>query len=99
MRRSPNAGRTCLRGRAHRQKLRSRGITAVIPEPADQIGHRKDRGSRGGRPVSFDADRYRNGVQRGFDRLKNWRGPATRYDKHVVHYRGGMVLGAALLWL
>jgi putative transposase len=87
--------------RAHRQELRSRGITAVIPEPADQIGHRKNRGSRGGRPVTFDADRYRgrNVVERGFNRLKNWRGLATRYDKHVVHYRGGMVLGAALLWL
>jgi len=24
---------------------------------------------------------------------------APRYDKHVVHYRGGMVLGAAALWL
>jgi transposase len=73
----------------------------VIPEPADQIGHRKNRGSRGGRPVTFDADRYRgrNVVERGFNRLKNWRGLATRYDKHVVHYRGGMVLGAALLWL
>jgi putative transposase len=87
--------------RAHRERLRSRGITAVIPEPADQIGHRRNRGSRGGRPVNFDADRYRgrNVVERGFNRLKNWRGLATRYDKHVVHYRGGMVLGAALLWL
>ena len=85
--------------RAHRQKLRSRGITAIIPEPADQIGYRRNRGSRGGRPVSFDADRYRgrNVVERGFNRLKNWRGLATRYDKHVVHYRGCMVLGDALL--
>ncbi len=27
-------------------------IKAVIPEPSDQIGHRKRRGSRGGRPVA-----------------------------------------------
>ena len=29
--------------RAHREDLRSRGITAVIPERADQIGHRKNK--------------------------------------------------------
>jgi transposase len=44
------------------------------------------------------ADRYRgrNVVERGFNRLENWCGLATRSDKHVVHYRGGMLLGAAL---
>jgi hypothetical protein len=26
--------------RVHREHLRSRGITAVIPEPADQLAHR-----------------------------------------------------------
>ncbi len=73
----------------------------MIPKPADQIGHRKDRGSPGGRPVNFNADRYcgRNVVERGFNRIKNWRGLATRYDKHVLIYRGGVVLAAILLWL
>lgn len=87
--------------RAHRAHLRARGITAVIPEPADQIGHRKNRGSRGGRPVDFSAERYRdrNVVERSFNQLKNWRGLATRYDKHVVTYRGGMVLASILIWL
>lgn len=33
--------------RAMRRDLRSRRIIAVIPEPADQQGHRKRRGSRG----------------------------------------------------
>lgn len=42
--------------KAIRELLRSRSITAVIPQPADQIGHRKRRGSSGGRPPSFDAD-------------------------------------------
>ncbi|WP_420831549.1 transposase [Amycolatopsis lexingtonensis] len=41
--------------RAIRRLLRTRGIAAVIPEPADQAGHRKRRGSRGGRPPAFDA--------------------------------------------
>ena len=31
--------------------------SAVIPEPADQAGHRKRRGSRGGRPVTYDQAR------------------------------------------
>jgi hypothetical protein len=32
--------------RAHRELLRRRGITAVVPERGDQIAHRKRRGSR-----------------------------------------------------
>ncbi len=87
--------------RAHRAHLRARGVLTVIPEPADQIGHRNRRGSRGHRPVNFDPGRYRdrNIGGRAFNQLKNWRGLAARYDKHVVTYRGGIVLAAALLWL
>jgi transposase len=87
--------------RAHRALLRARGITAVIPEPSDQIGHRKNKGSRGGRPVGYDVEDYkhRNVVERAFNQLKNWRGLATRYDKHALVYRGGVVLASILLWL
>lgn len=42
--------------RAIRGHLRDRGITSVIPEPDDQKGHRKRRGSRGGRPVALDTN-------------------------------------------
>jgi transposase len=68
--------------RAIRQHLRARGIRAVIPEPADQQGHRRRRGSRGGRPVALDQDTYRgrNVIERRFAHLKQWRGIATRYD-------------------
>lgn len=87
--------------RAHRQHLRSRRIKTVIPEPADQVGHRKNKGSRGGRPVGYDVEDYknRNVVERAFNQLKNWRGIATRYDKHALVYRGGVVLAAITLWL
>ena len=87
--------------RGTRARLRARGITAVIPEPADQAGHRKRRGSRGGRPVSYDVQDYkqRNVVERFFNRMKQWRGLATRYDTHAVCYRGGVVLAAILDWL
>jgi len=87
--------------RHHRDELRRRGIQAVIPEPSDQIRHRKNRGAAGGRPPAFDVTRYRdrNVVERAFNQLKAWRGLATRYDKHARNYRGGLVLASALLWL
>ena len=87
--------------RGHRTLLRSRGIVAVIPEPGDQIGHRKRCGSRGGRPVSYDIEDYknRNVVERFFNRMKNWRALASRYDKKALVYRGGVVLAAILDWL
>lgn len=87
--------------RGHRALLRSRGIVAVIPERADQIANRTRKGARGGRPVSFDAADYknRNVVERFFNRMKQWRGLASRYDKHAVMYRGGVVLAAILAWL
>lgn len=86
--------------RAIRQHLRQRGITAVIPEPSDQIGHRKRRSSHGGRPPTFDAHDYksRNVIERGFQTAKQWRGIATRYDKLALTYRGGAVLRAITTW-
>jgi transposase len=86
--------------RAIRRHLRTRGIAAVIPEPADQAGHRKRRGSRGGRPPAFDAVDYRgrNVVERQFNLLKQWRGLATRYDKLAIIYRSAVVLHAVVTW-
>jgi transposase len=108
----PGGGRTRTRpvraladkaysSKAIRAHLRARRITAVIPEPADQIGHRRRRGSAGGRPVDFDAVAYRrrNVIERSFNHLKQWRGLATRYDKHATTYRGGIVLASLLTWL
>lgn len=109
-RRGPGRPRTrpiALRGdkayssRGHRAMLRRRGIIAVIPEPSDQAGHRKRRGSQGGRPVSLDIEDYkkRNVVERFFNRMKNWRALASRYDKHALVYRGSVTLAAILDWL
>ena len=41
----------------------------------------------------------RHVLERAFTKLKNWRGLATRYDKHPSIYRGGMVLASSVLWL
>ncbi|MGO9157318.1 transposase [Mycobacterium sp.] len=52
-----------------------------------------------GRPPAFDAALYglRNTVERGFSRLKQWRGIATRYDKYALTYRGGVLLACAVI--
>jgi len=87
--------------RANRDLLRSTRTRAVIPEPADQVAHRKRRGSAGGRPPDFDAETYkeRNVVERSFCDDKQWRALATRYDKLAAVYRGAVVLRAIVLWL
>lgn len=87
--------------RAIRAQLRCRGIAATIPEPADQVGHRRRRGSRGGRPPVFDSAAYRqpNVVERGINRLKQWRGLATRFHKKARYFHAGLTLASILLWL
>jgi transposase len=87
--------------RAIRRYLRRRGITATIPERRDQRAHRTRRGSSGGRPPAFDriAYRRRNVVERCFQRLKQHRAIATRYDKTALSYRGMIDLATLLIWL
>jgi transposase len=82
-----------------RTQLRSRRIKHTIPERRDQIDRRKAKGSAGGRPPAFDAEIYalRNTVERGFNRLKQWRGIATRYDKYALTYLGGVLLACAVI--
>ena len=87
--------------RAIRTLLRAKRVRAVIPQPSDQIAHRKRRGAAGGRPPAFDAATYkgRNVIERSFNDHKQWRGLATRYDKLAIVYRGGVVLRAITIWL
>lgn len=86
--------------RAIRDHLSKRGIRAVIPVPADQQGHRLRRGSLGGRPPAFDREAYkqRNTVERCINRLKQWRGIATRYEKTATVYRAGLLIAGIFLW-
>ncbi len=67
----------------------------------DQVGHRKRKGPAGGRPVSYHIADYknRNVVERAFNTMKNWRGLATRYDKHALIFRGAIVLATIMMWL
>ena len=77
------------------------GVQEGVPERDDQIRHRKNRGSAGGRPPTLDTELYkrRNVVERSFNVNKQWRGLATRYDKHATTYRAGVVLSAVITWL
>lgn len=85
--------------KATRGWLRRRNIPHTIPERSDQIRNRLRRGSRGGRPPAFDKQVYkrRNVVERCFNRLKQWRGIATRYDKTAESYQAAVTLAALLM--
>ena len=43
--------------------------------------------------------RYRNLVERFFNKLKHFRGVATRYDKDPENYLAGVKLASARIWM
>jgi transposase len=85
---------------ATRTHLRRRAIRAMIPQPADQAATRKKQGRSGGRPPAFDREAYRrpNTVERCINKLKQWHGPATRYDKTPTIFLAGFHIAAILIW-
>jgi transposase len=95
------AGDKTYSSRTNRAYLRKRHIKAVIPEKKDQAANRRKKGSRGGRPVGHDADLYkdRDTVERCVNKIKEWRGLDTRYDKTPGSYLAGLHLRGAILWI
>lgn len=81
--------------RSIRAYLRHRQIPHTIPEKRDQAGHRRRRGSKGGRPPGFDRELYkhRHKVECRIGLLKHARGVATRYDCEDVGVPPRAVVG------
>lgn len=73
----------------------------MIPERADQKANRRRRGGPAGRPSVFDRELYkaRNVVERCFNRLKQFRAIATRFDELAAHYKAGVQLASLILRL
>ncbi len=74
-----------------RAALLMKGILPVIPPKA---ANRKE-------PIAcdFEAYRDRNRIERMFNRLKQFRRIATRYDKTARSFLAFLCLAAAKLWL
>lgn len=75
---------------AVRDTLTSMDVEAVIPA-------RRNRRN----PAAYDRLKYRwrNQIERLFNKLKNWRRVATRYDKTAESYIGFVCLASVLLWI
>ena len=87
--------------RANRRALRRRGIPHTIPQTSNVVKARARKGSRGGRPPTFDSDRYkdRNQVERLMNRRKQFRAVATRFDKLADRYLETVRIADIFIWL
>jgi transposase len=72
------------------ETLEERGITPVIPPKANRKEPRK---------TDFALYRERNLVERFFNKLKQYRGIATRFDKLATTFLAGVLLVCVLIWL
>jgi transposase len=73
-----------------RETLRQARIEPVIPSRSNRR-----------QPVSFDRQAYkeRNQIERLFNRLKNWRRVATRYDKSAASFLAFITIASITQWL
>lgn len=75
---------------AIRAEIEEAGVEAVIPAKSNRR-----------LPVPHDDIKYcwRNQVERLFNKLKNWRRVATRYDKTKESYLGFVAIASIKLWI
>ena len=75
---------------AIRDTLAKADVEAVIPAKSNRRT-----------PIPHDREKYRwrNLIERLFNKLKNWRRVATRYDKTAESYLGFVTLASVKLWL
>jgi len=69
--------------------VRGEGAIAVIPPTSRRKAQRE-----------YDKDLYkqRNLIERAFNRLKQWRRVATRYDRRSLYFLSTLHLAAAVTW-
>ena len=69
--------------------IREQGAEAVIPPKSN----RRD-------PWEYDRDLYkqRNLIERAFNKLKQWRRIATRYDRKSLYFLAALHLVASVIW-
>lgn len=65
------------------------GIEAVIPSKSN----RKEP-----RTINRETYKLRNLIERMFNKLKNWRRVATRYDKTAASFLGFVTIASIKLW-
>jgi transposase len=70
--------------------LEAKGQVAVIPPKANHV-----------HPKAYDKELYkeRNHIERFFQKLKQYRCIATRYDKTAACFLGGIYLASIVIWL
>jgi transposase len=73
-----------------RQALSEMEVQAVIPSKSNRK-----------QPIAFDRKAYkrRNLIERMFNKLKNWRRVATRYDKTASSFLAFIMIASAKLWM
>ena len=73
-----------------REEIAEAGIEVVIPAKSNRR-----------EPAPHDKAKYkwRNQIERLFNKLKNWRRVATRYDKTKQSYLGFVAIAAVKLWM
>ena len=69
--------------------IRATGAEAVIPPKSN----RKD-------PWKYDQEPYkqRNLIERAFNKLKQWRRIATRYDRRSLYFLSALYLVSSVIW-
>ena len=82
-------GDTGYDARQLRQDLAFRGTATVIPtNPANKYKW----------PIDLEAYKERNLIERMFNRLKDFRRIATRYDKLARNFASAIAIAAIVLW-
>ena len=69
--------------------IQAQGAEVVIPPKSNRL-----------EPWDYDRELYRtrNLIERAFNRLKQWRRLATRYDRRSLYFLSALYLVAAIVW-